>query len=69
MPGIFNLGGDLKFFVDMITSGDRETLQNYAELSIDVLYANFVNLNADVRTISLGYRDSAWGRIRSSAIQ
>ncbi len=53
VPGIFNLGGDLKFFVDMITSGDRETLQNYAELSIDVLYANFVNLNADVRTISL----------------
>lgn len=53
VPGVFNLGGDLKFFVDMITSGDRETLQNYAELSIDVLYANFVNLNADVRTISL----------------
>ncbi|MCU7936820.1 MAG: enoyl-CoA hydratase/isomerase family protein [Candidatus Thiodiazotropha sp. (ex Dulcina madagascariensis)] len=53
VPGVFNLGGDLKFFVDMITSGDRRTLQNYAELSIDVLYANFVNLNADVRTISL----------------
>jgi DSF synthase len=53
VPGIFNLGGDLKFFVDTITSGDRETLQNYAELSIDVLYANFVNLNANVRTISL----------------
>ncbi|MCU7905133.1 MAG: crotonase/enoyl-CoA hydratase family protein [Candidatus Thiodiazotropha sp. (ex Epidulcina cf. delphinae)] len=53
VPGVFNLGGDLKFFVDMITSGDRQTLQSYAELSIDVLYANFVNLNADVRTISL----------------
>ncbi|MCU7918696.1 MAG: enoyl-CoA hydratase/isomerase family protein [Candidatus Thiodiazotropha sp. (ex Dulcina madagascariensis)] len=53
VPGVFNLGGDLKFFVDMITSGDRRTLQNYAELSIDVLYANFINLNADVRTISL----------------
>ena len=53
VPGVFNLGGDLKFFVDMITSGDRQTLQAYAELSIDVLYANFVNLNADVQTISL----------------
>jgi DSF synthase len=53
VSGIFNLGGDLKFFVDMITSGDRQTLQNYAELSIDVLYANFVNINADVTTISL----------------
>lgn len=53
VPGVFNLGGDLKFFVDMITSGDRQTLQSYAELSIDVLYANFINLNANVRTISL----------------
>lgn len=53
VPGIFNLGGDLKFFVDTITSGDRQTLQKYAELSIDVLYANFVNLNSNVRSISL----------------
>ncbi|MEW8505180.1 MAG: crotonase/enoyl-CoA hydratase family protein [Candidatus Thiodiazotropha sp.] len=53
VPGIFNLGGDLKFFVEMINSGDRQTLQDYADLSIDVLYANFVNLNANVRTISL----------------
>ncbi len=53
VPGIFNLGGDLKFFVDMINTGDRETLNNYAELSIDVLYANFVNLNANISTISL----------------
>ncbi|MES9992242.1 MAG: crotonase/enoyl-CoA hydratase family protein [Candidatus Thiodiazotropha sp.] len=53
VPGIFNLGGDLKFFVEMIKSGDRQTLQEYADLSIDVLYSNFVNLNANVRTISL----------------
>lgn len=53
VPGVFNLGGDLKFFVDMITSGDRQTLQRYAELSIDVLYANFVNLNSNLQTISL----------------
>jgi DSF synthase len=53
VPGIFNLGGDLKFFVETITSGDRQTLQSYAELSIDVLYANYVNLNSNLRTISL----------------
>ncbi|MEW8250518.1 MAG: crotonase/enoyl-CoA hydratase family protein [Candidatus Thiodiazotropha sp.] len=53
VPDVFNLGGDLKFFVEMINSGDRQTLQAYADLSIDVLYANFVNLNANVRTISL----------------
>ncbi|MEW8467666.1 MAG: hypothetical protein AB2637_04005, partial [Candidatus Thiodiazotropha sp.] len=43
VPDVFNLGGDLKFFVEMINSGDRQTLQAYADLSIDVLYANFVN--------------------------
>jgi DSF synthase len=53
VKGVFNLGGDLKFFVDTITSNDRATLQNYAELSIDVLYANFINLNSNIRTISL----------------
>lgn len=53
VPGVFNLGGDLKFFVELIKAGDRQTLQSYAELSIDVLYANFVNLNSNARTISL----------------
>jgi DSF synthase len=53
IPGIFNLGGDLKFFVETITANDVPTLQSYAELSIDVLYSNFVNLKSDVSTISL----------------
>lgn len=53
VPNVFQLGGDLKFFVDCITSGDRETLTRYAHLSIDVLYANYDNLGLPVTTISL----------------
>jgi len=53
VPNVFQLGGDLKFFVDCITSGDRETLKRYAHLSIDVLYANYDNLGLPVTTISL----------------
>ncbi|MEE4248147.1 MAG: crotonase/enoyl-CoA hydratase family protein, partial [Kangiellaceae bacterium] len=53
IPRIFQLGGDLKFFLDCIEANDRETLSNYAHLSIDVLYDNFINLGQNVATIAL----------------
>lgn len=53
VPEIFQLGGDLQFFLDCIQSGDRKTLANYAHLSIDVLYNNYANLHQPVTTISL----------------
>ncbi|MCG7912019.1 MAG: enoyl-CoA hydratase-related protein [Candidatus Thiodiazotropha taylori] len=54
VPDVFNLGGDLAFFVDCIKNNDRETLTRYARLSIDVLYSNYSNLGIkDVTTISL----------------
>lgn len=52
-PNVFQLGGDLAFFVECITSGDRDTLAAYAHLSIDVLFANYDNLGLPVTTISL----------------
>lgn len=54
VPGIFNLGGDLGFFVEAIKNGDRVRLSQYARLSIDVLYRNYCNLNdSNLTTISL----------------
>lgn len=53
VPSVFNLGGDLEFFVNMITSGDRKQLSDYARLSIDVLHSNYANLDLPVTTISL----------------
>lgn len=53
IPGVWNLGGDLGFFVECINAGDRQRLSDYARLSIDVLYANYDNLGLPVTTISL----------------
>lgn len=53
IPGVWNLGGDLAFFVECINSGDRDRLTEYARLSIDVLYANYDNLGQPVTTISV----------------
>lgn len=51
--GIFNLGGDLGFFVECIRNNDRETLDAYAQLSIEVLFRNYHNLDCDLTTIAL----------------
>jgi DSF synthase len=38
-PGVFNLGGDLGLFLNLIKSKDRQTLTHYAHLCIDNIYA------------------------------
>jgi DSF synthase len=53
VPGTFNLGGDLEFFLHSIRAADRKTLTDYAHLSIRVLYANLINLSLPVTTIGL----------------
>ncbi len=53
VPGIYNLGGDLSLFMELIQSGEREPLLKYATACIDVLYPNAVNYNLPITTISL----------------
>ncbi len=53
VDGVFNLGGDLDLFQSLIRAGDREGLWRYARQCIDVLYANAVNLDCELTTISL----------------
>ncbi len=52
-PGIFSLGGDLDLFVKCIRAKDREKLENYMRLSIDVLFETYSNINTPVTTIAL----------------
>jgi DSF synthase len=54
MPGVFNLGGDLDLFKQLIGSQDRAGLLRYGRACIDVLYRNYISheLTA-VTTISL----------------
>ena len=42
MPGVFNLGGDLDLFKQLIGAHDRAGLQRYGRACIDVLYRNYI---------------------------
>ena len=52
-PGVFNLGGDLDLFKQLIDSRDRQGLLRYGRACIDVLYSNYVGHNLPVTTVSL----------------
>lgn len=61
LPGIFNMGGNLALFAELIERRDRTSLENYARLSIDVIHDNHVNLNLPIVTISLVQGDALGG--------
>lgn len=56
----YNLGGDLKLFLDYLENDDRKGMMDYARLCIEGLYPTAINFNADVTTIAL-VRDQALG--------
>lgn len=53
VPDVFNLGGDLNLFQQLIRSGNRDSLFTYAKSCIDVLYTNMISLGHNLTTISL----------------
>lgn len=60
--GVFNLGGDLSYFMQCIESGDRDALMNYATLCIDNLYPRINNYFVpNLITISLVQGDALGG--------
>ncbi|MHB8079496.1 MAG: crotonase/enoyl-CoA hydratase family protein [Candidatus Krumholzibacteriia bacterium] len=61
VPGIFNLGGDLKLFSDLIRRQDEVGLFNYARACIDVLHPNLVSYEQPLTTISLVQGDALGG--------
>jgi len=66
VDGIFNLGGDLNLFLRYIKSRDRKGLIEYAINSIDLVYRNFIHLNADLTTITLIQGDALGGGFESA---
>jgi DSF synthase len=52
-PGVFNLGGDLDLFKQLIDARDRAGLSRYGRACIDVLYRNYIGHELPVTTISL----------------
>lgn len=61
VPGVFNMGGDLRLFSKLIRASDRDGLFRYAKACIDVLYPNAVNFKLPVTTISLVQGDALGG--------
>ena len=53
VPGVFNLGGDLDLFVQLIERRDRSALLQYGKACVDVLYRNYIGHGLPVSTISL----------------
>lgn len=52
-PGVFNLGGDLALFMQLIRQRDREGLIRYGEACVRVVYRNYIGHGIPVQTISL----------------
>ncbi|MFM8463955.1 MAG: crotonase/enoyl-CoA hydratase family protein, partial [Burkholderiaceae bacterium] len=59
--GVFNLGGDLMLFMNLIREKDREGLLNYAMYCIDGIYARLCRYEASTVTISLVQGDALGG--------
>jgi DSF synthase len=53
LPGVFNLGGDLVHFIDLIRAGDRDSLLDYATACIDILYQTATSYGIPFTTIAL----------------
>lgn len=52
-PNIFNLGGDLSRFVDLIESQNRDALMNYATACIDSAFTFHVHMDQPITSIAL----------------
>jgi DSF synthase len=61
MPDIFNLGGDLALFAQLINDRDRNALHDYARLAISVIHANSINLDLPIITASVVQGDALGG--------
>lgn len=52
--GVFNLGGDVDLFIQLINSRDRDALYNYARLCVDGVYLNAIGFGVpDLTTLAL----------------
>lgn len=66
VDGIFNLGGDLGLFANLIEQQDADGLLAYAVSCIEVLHANMSHLDSDLTTIALVKGDALGGGFESA---
>jgi DSF synthase len=61
IPGMYNLGGDLNFFIKSIRSRDVEALRSYAHDCVDVAYHMTMGFHLPMITIALVQGDALGG--------
>lgn len=61
ISGVFNLGGQLALFRQLIRSGDRKSLLHYATMCIDAMALRINHCNLPLATISLVQGDALGG--------
>ena len=65
-PGVFNLGGQLALFSQLIKDGDRQSLMQYATKCVDVMMPRINHFNLPLATISLIQGDALGGGLESA---
>ncbi len=61
LPGIFNLGGDLRKFADLIRNKNRAMLEKYGKACTEAQYERSIKMNLPVISISLVQGDALGG--------
>lgn len=61
VPGVFNLGGHLALFSQLIRNADRQALTHYAKMCIDAMASRIRHYDLPVVTISLVQGDALGG--------
>ncbi len=64
-PGVFNLGGDLDYFLAKIRARDRQALVAYGESCVRILRTNLNGLGLPLVTIGLAQGDALGGGFES----
>src|SRR6266571_8984135 len=65
IENVFNLGGDLALFAQLVKSQNRDALTNYAKLCVDNMYPRICNYNSSMTTISLVQGEALGGGFES----
>ena len=61
VPGIFNLGGDLGLFGELIRKGDLAALRHYGHVAVEAIHRNHVAFDVPVVTMALVQGDALGG--------
>ncbi|NJO39081.1 MAG: enoyl-CoA hydratase [Rhizobiales bacterium] len=65
LPGVYNLGGDLAYFCDLVRAKDAAGLHDYARRCVDICHINAASLDLPIQTVALVQGDALGGGFES----